>query len=92
MIGVGSVTVTLQVALNEPSTVVTVIVELPAFNAVTLPFVTEATLGFEETQVTFLFVAFVGFTVAVNVCELPTSSDKLDLFKLTPVTSIVVGC
>ena len=62
-------TVTEQVAFLLPSSVVTVIVAVPAFFAVTTPELeTVATVVLFEVQVTFLFVALDGDTVAVSVC------------------------
>ena len=62
---VGSVTVTLQVAVLFPSSVVAVIVAVPAAIAVTLPVKsTVATLELLLVHVTFLFVAFVGTTIS----------------------------
>ena len=59
-------TVTVQVAVLLPSVVVTVIVVVPAFRAVTFPFETEATEVSLELQVTALLVALSGATVAVS--------------------------
>lgn len=79
-----------QVAILPPSSVVTVIIAVPTFIADTLPFEsTKATLEFELDHVTFLFVAFVGDTIAVNFSTPPISNDIDDLSKLTPVTAIV---
>ena len=60
-------TVTEQVAFLPPSVVVTEIVALPAFTAVTTPVLeTVATAVLLEVQVTDLSVAFAGATVAVS--------------------------
>ena len=81
------VTVTEHVAVFEPSTVVTVMVEDPSFTAVTLPFTsTVATVVLLEDQVTVLSVAFEGDTVAVKVSVPPMTSVIDVLFKLTLVT------
>ena len=66
-------TVTLHVAFL-PSFVKAVIVAVPAFLAVTLPFLTVATFVLLEDQVMFLYLAFAGATVAVkvNVALVPT--------------------
>ena len=69
--GVGTVTV--QVAVLLPSSVVTVIVAVPAETAVTTPSVTVATLELDEDHVTFWLSALDGEIVAVNVSELPIS-------------------
>jgi hypothetical protein len=83
-------TVTEQVAVLPPSSVVTVIIAAPTLIADTFPFEsTVATLVLELDQVTSLFVAFEGVTVAVN-CSVPPMSNDIDvLFRLTPVTATV---
>ena len=73
-----------------PSAVVTVIVAVPAAFAVITPFETLATLVFDEVQETFLFVAFVGATVAVRVSVPPTVKVVEVLLSDTPVTATVV--
>ena len=78
------VTVTLQVAVL-PFAVVTVMVALPAPTAVTLPLLTVATLVFDDFQVTFLFVALEGDTVAARVELLPSFSERVVIFSETPV-------
>ena len=86
------VTVTEQVAVLEPSTVVTVIVAEPAFTAVTLPLLsTEAVEASEDFQLTVLLVALEGATVAVRVSEPPSTRLRLVLLRVTPVTATVVG-
>ena len=63
-----AVTVTSQVAVFPPSTVVTVIVAVPAATPVTTPAAdTVAIFVLLDDQVTFLLVAFGGATVAVSV-------------------------
>jgi hypothetical protein len=60
-------TVTAQVAVKDPSVVVTTIFTVPVAIAVTLP--KESTVArfvLEEDQVTAVFVAFVGDRVAVS--------------------------
>jgi len=85
---VGIVTVTLQMAVFNPSVVVTVIVAVPAETAVIRPDeLTVATAVLEDVQVTALLVAFVGVTVAVKVSVAPTVSDVSVLFRVTPVTA-----
>jgi hypothetical protein len=83
-------TVTAQVAVLLPSLVLTVIVALPAAWAVTTPYVeTVATEVLLDDQVTDLFVALVGLTVAVKVSLPPTDSERDDLLSVTPVTLTV---
>ena len=68
MLVASSETVTLQVALAPPLFVVQVMVAVPPATAVTLPSEsTVATLVSEEVQLTFLFVAVSGLTVAMRV-------------------------
>ena len=70
-------TVTEQVAFLLPSTVVTVIVAVPAFLAVTTPEEeTVATVVLLEDQVTSLFVALEGVIVALSVCVWPSVNVK----------------
>jgi len=60
-------TVTAQVAVKEPSVVVTTIFVVPVATAVTRPLeLTVALAGTEDDQVTAVFVAFVGDRVAVS--------------------------
>ena len=62
-----AVTVTAQVAVFAPSAVVTVIVADPAATPVTTPEeLTVAAAVLFEVQVTYLFVAFEGETVATR--------------------------
>lgn len=85
----GTVTVTAQVAVLLPSAVVTMIVAVPAATAVTFPAVeTVATLVLLLLQVTFLFVAFDGVTVAVSVSVAFGANVSVVLFRLTPVTGM----
>ena len=61
-------TLTTQIAILLPSTVVTVIFAVPEETEVTTPVeLTVATPGSEELQVTFLLVALAGTTVATTV-------------------------
>ena len=86
----GTVTVTAQVAVLLPSAVVTVIVAVPDATAVTFPEVeTVATLVLLLLQVTFLFVALLGATVAVSVSVAFGANVSVVLFRLTPVTGTV---
>ena len=65
---------------------------VPTFTADTFPFEsTVATLELELVHVTFLFVAFSGATVAVNLSVPPISKDSEVLFNDTPVTDIVLA-
>jgi hypothetical protein len=70
-----------------PSAVVTVMVALPAATPETTPPLTVATLVFEEDQVTFLFVASLGETVAVRFVVEPTATLAVEAERLTPVTA-----
>ena len=83
----GLFTVTLQVAVFFPSTVVTVISAVPALTAVTFPVEsTEATEALLLDHVTCLLQASDGFIVAINVSASPTVKASSVLFKLTDVT------
>ena len=87
--GTAVTTVTRQEAVNSPSVVVTVIVLVPAATPVTLPFeATVAIPGVDDDQVTALFMAFVGRTVATSVTPFPAPVAILAvvLFNVTPVT------
>ena len=80
-------TVTEQVAVLFPSTVLTVIVAVPTLTAVTTPELdTVATDVLFDDHVTDLFVAYEGVTVAVRVLVSPSVSTRLVLSKETPVT------
>ena len=82
-------TVTLQVAVLLPSSVVTVIVAVPSETAVTKPLEeTVATEGELVVQLTLLFVASDGRTVAVSWLDSPSVNVKVDLSSQTPVTEI----
>ena len=84
---VAAVTVTTQVAVLLPSSVVAVMVAVPGATAVTLPLVsTVATPGALLSQVTDLSVALSGVMAAIRVSLLPTSRVKLVLFSSTLVT------
>ena len=77
-------------AVNEPSVVVTVIVEEPVATPVIrpLPF-TVALPVLEDDQVTVLSVAIVGKTVAISCVVAPTPTVAVVLFKFTLVTATV---
>jgi len=83
------VTITVQVAVFLPSSVVTVIVAVPDETAVTTPPITVATAGLLEVHVTVLLVALPGATVAVRVSVFPGDILVLGLFNDTPVTGTV---
>ena len=88
---VAALTVTAHVAVKLPSTVVTVIVALPAPTAVTSPVAdTVATVSSDEDQVTLLFVASSGATVAVNSkAAPPTVIEPVVGDTVTPVTGVL---
>ena len=68
-------TVTMQVPVLSPA--FAVMVTVPSFTAVTSPFwSTAAMVGLLEDQVTVLFVALSGFTVAVMVPVSPSVSSR----------------
>ena len=72
-----------------PSSVVAVIMADPSEIAVTRP--DEETVATDvelDSQLTFLFVAFDGLTVAVSCSVPPSVKDISDLFSETPVTEI----
>ena len=82
-------TVSVHVAVNPPSAVVTVMVLEPAAIAVTLPAAsTIATDGVPDVHVTFLFVALEGLTVTDMVYVLPAARERVDGFSVTPVTEV----
>ena len=82
-------TVTAHVAVLFPSAVFTVIVALPALTPVITPLaLTFATLALLLDQVTFLFDASLGLTVAVSVLVDPTFSVAEVGLTDTPVTEI----
>jgi hypothetical protein len=88
----GALTVTAQVAVKPPSSVVTVMTAFPIAMPVTSPADdTVATAGLSLLHETFRFVASDGSIVALRVSVPPTPSDSVFLFKLTPVTSILLG-
>lgn len=87
---VGAETVTTQAAFLPPSLVVAVIVAVPADLAVTKP--EEETVATEvllDDQVTDLFVALEGVTVAVSVWVSPTVMDRDVSLRVTPVTDTI---
>jgi len=78
---------TAQMALLPPSTVVTVIVQLPPLAAVTKPLAdTFAFVASEVDQVTAWFVAFEGLTVAVSWLAPAIGRETLFLSRVTPLT------
>jgi hypothetical protein len=85
-------TVTVQAAVLPPSPVVTVIAADPTLTAVTIPACdTVATVSLPLLHVTFWFVALGGAIVAVRVSVPPTRMAVDVLFKVIPVTEIVMG-
>ena len=64
-------------------------VAFPALTAVTLPSATVATVSSEDFQLTALFVAFSGATVAESVSDAPSTRLRVFLSRDTPVTAIV---
>src|SRR4051812_48771586 len=84
-------TVTAHVAVFPPSTVVTVIVPVPAATAVTKPLLfTVAIDALLVLYVTFLFEALPGETVGVNCWVLPTASAAVVGLTVTPVTGTLL--
>ena len=87
-----SLTVTVQDAVLFPSSVVALITAVPAATAVTVPVEsTVATLVLLEDQVTFLFVASAGSTVAVSFSVFPFARERVVLFNETPVTETALA-
>ena len=84
--GASFVTVTEQVAVNPPSSVLTVIVAAPSATAVTTPLSTVATFSSEVLHVTDVTAALEGATVAVKEPVVPTFSSKEVGLTVTPVT------
>ena len=88
----GASTVTAVVAVKLPSTVVAVIVAVPATTGVTTPPATVATFVSLDVQVTFLLVALAGATVAVMVPVAPpavnVSVSGLTLIALTATVEL----
>jgi hypothetical protein len=86
------VTVTVQVAVLDPSAVVTVIVAVPAATGETTPLDdTVATAVLLLVQLTFVLVALIGVTVAVKVPEAPpTARFMVEALRLTAVTATLV--
>ena len=77
----------LQLATFAPETVLTVMVAVPTFTPVTLPFESTLTTDLSlDDQITDLSVAFDGFTVALIVPELPASIYASLTFRETEVT------
>ena len=69
-----------------------VIVALPGANAVTSPLaLTLATEALSEDQVTSLFVASAGSTVALMVALSPTSSVSVSRLRSTPDTGMTIS-
>jgi hypothetical protein len=88
--GILELTVTAQVAVFAPSSVVAVMVAVPVATAVTIPLLlTMATLVLSKDQVTDWLVALAGETVAISSDVPPKFKVKLDALKVTPETGTV---
>ncbi len=84
--------VTSHLAVLAPSSAVTVMVALPGATAVTSPVLeTVATFSLLEVQLTFLFVALSGRTVAVRVALSPSVMVSWYLSSLIPATGVDCG-
>ena len=84
-------TVMVLVAVLAPSCVVTVMMAVPGATAVTNPLaLTVATAVLLELQLTILFVAFDGETVAVTCCVVAAEMEAEAGETVTPVTATVV--
>ena len=85
-------TVTEQVSVKLPSTVLTVIVAVPALTAVTLPLVSTVAISLLLlSPVTARLSALAGSTVAVRVSVLPSVRFNVLVFSDTPVTETVAA-
>ena len=84
-------TVTSHEAVLPPSVVVTVMVAVPAFRAVTLPLATDATLASLDVHDTDLSVALSGLTVATRVSSPPSTISREVLSRETEVTGIILS-
>ena len=62
-------------------------IAVPSALPVTLPLTTEATLGLLDDQITKVFVALDGITVATRSTLEPTEIVALVLLSVTPVTA-----
>ena len=79
-------------AVLLPSAVVAVMVALPFATAVTTPLAfTVATAVLSEAQVTVLFVALSGNTMAVRLPVCPGFSDRVAGATLNPVTEVLTS-
>jgi hypothetical protein len=77
--------------VKEPSTVVTVMVQVPAATGVTTPeALTVAMRGLLVAQVTDLFVAEVGATVATKLRVAPIATEEVFGATDTPVTGTML--
>ena len=86
-IGLSIVTVTVQVEVLLPSTVVAVMVTVPAPIAVIFPALsTVAMVLSDDVHVTALFVALLGLIVDVKVSVSPIANASVDLSKAIDVT------
>src|SRR5699024_9614593 len=91
--GSGSVTVKVQTAVLLPSAIdSTVMSALPAATAVTNPSLSTVAIASSLlVKLTALYDALLGSIVAINVAVAPSSSDKVDLSNVTPVTGICLA-
>lgn len=87
----GTVTVTVAVAVNPPSTVRAVIIVVPPDKGLKTPFVTLAMDGLELVQVTALLEALAGEMVAVSVPVAPPT-DRINVVgdNVIPVTGMPI--
>ncbi|WCD55411.1 hypothetical protein LABOLPEG_00009 [Pseudomonas phage phi 21A] len=78
-------------SVKDPSTVVTVITQVPSATGVTTPeALTVAMRGSLEVQVTDLFVALVGATVALRLRVAPMATEEFFGDTVTPVTETML--
>ena len=85
----GFITVTSQLAVKSPSTVVTVIVAVPEECAVTIP-VSALTLAIElllDDHLTSVISASEGLMKATSFSSIPTLRVRTEWFTVTPVTA-----
>ena len=83
-------TVTVQVFVKDPSTVLQVIVAVPCDTPVTTPEdETVATALLLDDHLTDVLLAFEGRTVALRVDFSSTSSERAEEESLTPVTGCI---
>ena len=81
-------TITAQVTVLLPSSVVTVMVAVPIDTGVTTPLRTVATAGLLLDHVTVFVPALAGCTVAIRVKVLPIATSAVFWSSVTPVTGV----